>query len=80
MRVDASAVLPRDAGRTVTRAVVDKEHIDRETARLGRERGEDIPNRSLLIARNDNSKAPRRSLRHPRAGPRRRPFHRKCPA
>ena len=80
MGMNPRTVLARDGGGAIARAVVDEEHVDIEPAGTRRDAANDGTDGSLLVASNHNSKAPRKGLRHPRAGPRRGRFRRDCPA
>ena len=62
VRVHPRTVLPSHPRRGVTRAVVDEEHVDGQTAGAIRNASEHAAHGRLLIAGNDNSKAPRNSL------------------
>jgi hypothetical protein len=79
LRMHAGPLPACDLGGAVARAVVDEQHVHRKPARLARQPRKNTPDRSLLVASNDNGKAPKGGLRQLRAGPRPR-FHRSCPA
>ena len=58
VRVHPRTVFPSDPGRGVARAVVDQQHVNGQTARLGGDAPNDSTDRSLLIPRDHNRKRP----------------------